>query len=237
MAGDASGSGHRRPDGTTILVAIAAGVVGGALVAGAVALFGDDDASTSPEASTCQVTGVADRVLPSVVTLHVSGPQGAGTGSGVAVETPLPGGDDAAATDHRVYLLTNEHVIAPGGTIGEVQITYADGATHRGTVVGADPLTDLAVVRDDEGDEDATPVKVGEAGSLRVGQGVVALGAPLGLSSRSRRSRRRSPARTACRRDCSSMRSSPAVRRRPRASSPATSSRRSTGAPCALRTI
>jgi putative serine protease PepD len=44
-------------------------------------------------------------------------------------------------------------------------------------------VTDLAVVGDEEGDEDATPVAVGESSSLRVGQGVVALGAPLGLNS------------------------------------------------------
>ena len=56
-------------------------------------------------------------------------------------------------------------MIAPGGSVGEVQITYSDGAIHRGTVVGADAVTDLAVVRDDEGDDDATPVSVGDWGT------------------------------------------------------------------------
>ena len=176
--------GGRWPGGTTLVFALGAGLVGGALVAGAWAVFGDDG-SASSSSSTCDVTGVADRVLPSVVTLQVSGSQGSGTGSGVVVRTPLPGADTAGAAPAAggSYILTNEHVIAPGGSVGEVQITYSDGAIHRGTVVGADAVTDLAVVRDDEGDDDATPVSVSDSGDLRVGQGVVALGAPLGLSS------------------------------------------------------
>jgi putative serine protease PepD len=172
----------------TLALALLAGLVGGGLVAGAWALFGDSgdsgSASASDSSSTCDVSAVADEVLPSVVTLQVSGSQGAGTGSGVVVRGPLPAADAAGAPDASgVYILTNEHVIAPGGSISEVQITYADGVVHRGRVQGADPVTDLAVVKDEEGDDDAAPVAVGDSSSLRVGQGVVALGAPLGLSS------------------------------------------------------
>ena len=63
--------GGRWPGGTTLVFALGAGLVGGALVAGAWAVFGDDGGSSS--SSTCDVTGVAGRVLPSVVTLQVSG--------------------------------------------------------------------------------------------------------------------------------------------------------------------
>ena len=188
MAGETTERDGRWPGGTTLAFALVAGLVGGGLVAGAWALFGDDGDSGSGSAtdspSTCDVSAVAGEVLPSVVTLQVSGSEGSGTGSGVVVQAPLPGADAVGASDASgVYILTNEHVIAPGGSIGEVQITYADGVVHRGRVQGADPVTDLAVVKDEEGDEDATGVAVGDSGSLRVGQGVVALGAPLGLSS------------------------------------------------------
>ena len=184
MAPDGEGRSRRWPDGTTLALALAAGVVGGGLVAAGVAVFGDGDDAPPSGSSTCAVTSVADRVLPSVVTLHVSGAQGSGTGSGVVVRAPLPGaGDAGASADDGIYILTNEHVIAPGGSVGEVQVTYADGATHQGKVLGADPLTDLAVVHDEQGTEDAPPVAVGDSAGLRVGQGVVALGAPLGLSS------------------------------------------------------
>jgi putative serine protease PepD len=178
MAGENTERGSSWPGATTLALALAAGLVGGGLVAGAWALFGDDgdSGSESSSASTCDVSTVADEVLPSVVTLLASGSEGSGTGSGVVVRAPLPGTDVAGGSGATgVYILTNEHVIAPGGQISEVQITYADGTMHRGRVQGADPVTDLAVVHDEEGDQDST--------GLRVGQGVVALGAPLGLSS------------------------------------------------------
>ena len=71
----------RWPGGTTSGFAGGAGLVPGALVAGAWAVFGDDG-SASSWSSTCDVTGVADRVLLLVVTLQVSGSQGSGTGLG-----------------------------------------------------------------------------------------------------------------------------------------------------------
>jgi putative serine protease PepD len=167
----------------TVALAVLAVLVGGGIVATVAALVDDGGGSGSTTASTCDVVTVADRVLPSVVTLQVSGPGGVGTGSGVVARSPLPGSSDSGGTaGSGTVILTNEHVIAPGGAVGEVSITYADGVTHSGTVVGRDAVTDLAVVRDDD-DASATPVGVGDSAALRVGEGVVALGAPLGLSS------------------------------------------------------
>jgi putative serine protease PepD len=186
MAGETTGRGLAWPSGMTLVVALAAGLVGGAIVAGAWEVFGDhgdSSATATTTKSSCDVVSVSDQVLPSVVTLLVSGSQGSGTGSGVVVQAPLPGEGSGDSSANGIYILTNEHVIAPGGQVGQVQITYADGANHQGTVVGADPVTDLAVVHDDEGSGDASPVEVGDSSGLRVGQGVVALGAPLGLSS------------------------------------------------------
>jgi putative serine protease PepD len=125
-------------------------------------------------AGSCDVERVAERVLPSVVTLHAGGPGGAGTGSGVVVRS---------AVDDEEYVVTNEHVIAPAGGDGVLRVTFFDGRTARGELVGEDAVTDLAVVRVDDPSPDADAVEVGDSEALNVGQPVVALGAPLGLSS------------------------------------------------------
>ncbi|GAA2794535.1 S1C family serine protease [Saccharopolyspora taberi] len=107
------------------------------------------------------VTSVAAAITPKVASLRLAG---AGTGSGVVF---TPDG----------YLLTNAHVVgdARGGAAD-----FADGTSTRFTVTGADPLSDLAVVRADGPTPD--PVVLGDSDDLVVGQLVVAVGNPLGLS-------------------------------------------------------
>lgn len=170
--------------GAVALVAAAlAGMVGGLLVWGLWALLHRSSSEGAP-ASGCDVPSVARDVLPSVVTLSVSGSSGSGTGSGVLVRTPIAGtGSVATAPAGRDYIITNDHVIAPGGTPGQVTVTFADGHSSAATVVGHDPLTDLAVVQAKDMSAHATAVAVGDTSQLVVGQSVVALGAPLGLSS------------------------------------------------------
>lgn len=116
----------------------------------------------------CDVTSVADNVLPSVVTITAAGQSGAGTGSGEVIKTDG-------------YIMTNNHVIATAANGGKVEVTFAAGDTVPATIVGRDVLTDLAVLK-------VTPpfnlkaIAMGSSGSVDVGQPVVALGAPLGLS-------------------------------------------------------
>jgi len=114
------------------------------------------------------VTTVAERVLPSVASLRVvsqvrGGRLPTGSGSGVAV---TPDG----------FLLTSAHVIeqASGGSA-----TFADGRELAFQVVGADQLSDLAVIRADGGDLAAATL--GDADKLKVGQLVCAIGNPLGF--------------------------------------------------------
>jgi putative serine protease PepD len=172
-----------------LVLAMVAGLVGGALVVVAWELFRGDDSSASHSSaspSTCDVVGIASSVLPSVVTLSVSQRQGQGTGSGVIVRSPLRQGDDkdsSAASPTGTIIVTNQHVVAPGGTPGKVLVTYADGETSPAAIVGTDEVTDLAVVRPEELPSHVRAVEIGSAADLRVGQQVVALGAPLGLSS------------------------------------------------------
>jgi S1-C subfamily serine protease len=110
------------------------------------------------------VTAVAARVLPSVAALSVRTPRGAGAGSAVTFT------DDG-------FLLTSAHVVE-GAKTGLA--TFSDGNETQFDVVGADPLSDLAVLRVRS---TATPkAELGDADELRVGQLVVAVGNPMGLA-------------------------------------------------------
>jgi S1-C subfamily serine protease len=110
------------------------------------------------------VTGVAAKLLPSVAALSVRSPRGAGAGSAVTFT-----GDG--------FLLTNAHVVAGanGGTAA-----FADGTETPFDVVGADALSDLAVVRVHHPGAPAAPL--GDADRLQIGQLVVAVGNPMGLA-------------------------------------------------------
>ncbi|MFI5935558.1 S1C family serine protease [Actinoplanes sp. NPDC051494] len=122
------------------------------------------DPSGELDAYSRVVTGVATSLLPSVAALSVRTPRGAGAGSAVTFT------DDG-------LLLTNAHVVA-GATGGTAE--FADGTETRFDVVGADPLSDLAVVRVHSPGAAAAPL--GDADRLRIGQLVVALGNPMGLA-------------------------------------------------------
>ena len=115
------------------------------------------------------VSGVAERLTPKVASLRVPrtgsrGGTGESLGSGVVFT-----GDG--------FLLTNAHVVgqANGGTAA-----FSDGTSVPFRVVGADPLSDLAVLR--ANGETPAPAELGEADRLVVGQLVVAVGNPLGLA-------------------------------------------------------
>jgi S1-C subfamily serine protease len=113
------------------------------------------------------VAGVAAELTPKVASLRVTqGTRRAGESLGSAVVYTGDG-----------FLLTNAHVVgqASGGTA-----LFSDGTSSPFTVVGADPLSDLAVVR--AGATTPEPTVLGEAEDLVVGQLVVAVGSPLGLA-------------------------------------------------------
>jgi S1-C subfamily serine protease len=111
------------------------------------------------------ITTVAARLLPSVAALAVQTPRGAGAGSAVTFT------DDG-------FLLTSAHVVSGARQGG--MATFGDGAEVRFDVVGADTLSDLAVLRVRA--TSAPPVPLGDADELRIGQLVVAVGNPLGLA-------------------------------------------------------
>ncbi|TAN35086.1 PDZ domain-containing protein [bacterium] len=118
------------------------------------------------DAYSTTVTAVAERVLPSVASLRIGRPgrPGGGAGSGVAI---TPDG----------FLVTSAHVVAQAGS---ASASFLDGTEYDVDVVGADPLSDLAVARARAAT--LAPVRIGNADHLRVGQLVVAIGNPMGFS-------------------------------------------------------
>ncbi|WP_432054104.1 trypsin-like peptidase domain-containing protein [Streptomyces sp. bgisy022] len=114
------------------------------------------------------VAGIASRALPSVVTLHASGTGAAGTGTGFVL-------------DERGHILTNNHVVEPAGRDGEITVTFHSGDTADATVIGRDSGYDLAVVRV-KGVRGLTPLPLGNSDNVRVGDPVVAIGAPFDLA-------------------------------------------------------
>jgi S1-C subfamily serine protease len=116
------------------------------------------------DAYSTTVTSVAERVLPSVASLRV-GRTGRG-GAGSAVVITRDG-----------FLVTSAHVVAQGGS---ASASFIDGTEYDVDVVGADPLSDLAIAR--ARGATVEPVRIGNAEQLRVGQLVVAIGNPLGFS-------------------------------------------------------
>ncbi|KOG19725.1 protease, partial [Streptomyces viridochromogenes] len=114
------------------------------------------------------VAGIAARALPSVVTLHVSGSDEQGTGTGFVL-------------DDRGHILTNNHVVEPAGDEGEISVTFHSGDTAEATVVGRDSGYDLAVVRV-TGVSGLEPLPLGNSDNVQVGDPVVAIGAPFDLA-------------------------------------------------------
>ncbi|MET9504643.1 trypsin-like peptidase domain-containing protein [Streptomyces sp. NPDC006622] len=160
--------------GGALLVALVSGGVGGG-VGGYLERNGGVAAVELPQAPVVpggrdadSVAGIAARALPGVVTLHVSGSAEAGTGTGFVLDT-------------RGHILTNSHVVEPAGSGGEISVTFNGGQTAEAEVVGKDSGYDLAVVRV-TGVRGLEPLPLGNSDNVRVGDPVVAIGAPFDLA-------------------------------------------------------
>ncbi|TQJ89787.1 trypsin-like peptidase domain-containing protein [Streptomyces sp. SLBN-31] len=157
-----------------LVLALVAGSVGGVIGAylernggvGAVELpqAGKEPAGRAPDS----VAGIAARALPSVVTLHVTGAEESGTGTGFV----LDGLGD---------ILTNNHVVEPAKSGGRITVTFNSGDTAKATVVGRDSGYDLAVVKV-SGVRGLKPMPLGNSDNVQVGDPVVAIGAPFDLA-------------------------------------------------------
>lgn len=112
-------------------------------------------------------TTAAVKIRPSVVTIAVQG-YSTSTGSGVVYQADG-------------YIITNNHVVDSASEGGTIKVTLADDTTHSAKIIGTDPSSDLAVIKIDK--TGLTPATFTDSNTLKVGQPVVAVGAPLGLSN------------------------------------------------------
>ncbi|MEU5168755.1 S1C family serine protease [Streptomyces mutomycini] len=124
-----------------------------------------DDGGRAPDS----VAGIASSALPSVVTLHVNGSAESGTGTGFVL-------------DDKGHILTNNHVVAPAGATGDITVTFSGGESAAAEIVGKDSGYDLAVVKV-TGVSGLKPLPLGNSDNVRVGDPVVAIGAPFDLSN------------------------------------------------------
>jgi len=168
---------------TVAILALVVGLVGGALGGAAYdALRGRDTATdttsqaddgTGPlNAGNRSVSAVAKRLLPSTVQVIASyqGVAGGATGSGFVL-------------DRQGHIVTNNHVVADSAASGEpIQVVDQDGNRYDAELVGRSPVYDLAVLYSADV-ERLRPAALGSSSRLQVGDEVVAIGSPLGLTS------------------------------------------------------
>ncbi|BDH55955.1 S1C family serine protease [Tsukamurella sp. PLM1] len=167
-------SGSKRPGmGALVALGVAIALVASLLsVTGAYLVWGKDDAPAAitvnggdaPPVVKGSVQEVATNVLPAVVSIDNQAGTSESSGSGVVI-----------SADGKI--VTNNHVIAGNGRL---TVSFSDGSVSNAAVVGADPVTDLAVIQTDK--RDLKPLTFADSGKLTVGQEVVAVGAPLGLA-------------------------------------------------------
>ncbi|KIZ13741.1 S1C family serine protease [Streptomyces natalensis] len=162
----------RRPVALLAAVALASGLIGGgsaALLAGATHQVQADGAGTplvnAGKQSGSGVSGVAKAVSPAIVEIKARTGSGEATGSGVVLTR---GGE----------IVTNNHVVSGARA---VQVTFGDGSRKTAQVVGTDPDKDLALIKVRDG-KNLTPATLGDSDGIAVGDGVVAIGSPEGLT-------------------------------------------------------
>ena len=168
-----SGHGAKVSVGLAVGMALIAGAVGG--VAGNLAngssLFDSQAAFVATtnviERSPESVSAIAARVLPSVVSISTRSSMGGGTGTGFVIRSDG-------------YILTNNHVVENVLQSGTLNVSFNDGKVVRGKIVGVNPAYDLAVIKVTRTGVPA--LQFGDSDKVQVGDSVIAIGSPLGLS-------------------------------------------------------
>ncbi|MGW5868910.1 S1C family serine protease [Streptomyces sp. NPDC055239] len=162
----------RGPLALLAAVAIAAAAVGGGTAYAFQELTGNDTASSSatntnvvPTSQKGTVSGVAEAVSPSIVEISAKSNAGEATGSGVIVTS---GGE----------IITNNHVISGASS---VKVKTNDGKSYDAKVVGTDSKKDLALIKV-QGASGLKPASLGNSDNVKIGDDVVAIGSPEGLT-------------------------------------------------------
>ncbi|MFJ6617427.1 S1C family serine protease [Kitasatospora sp. NPDC091335] len=187
--GAPGGPGGPRKKGSRLVgliaaVALVAGVAGGALGVSVADradrnTAADDHRSTTVQASDTQknepapgsIAAIAQKALPSVVTIKAQGNGESGTGTGFVFDT-------------EGHILTNNHVVAPTLSGGKLTVKFADGSSYNASVLGHAEGYDVAVIKiDNPPKSKLTPLPLADSDKVNVGDATVAIGAPYGLES------------------------------------------------------
>ncbi|MBX0327810.1 trypsin-like peptidase domain-containing protein [Oscillochloris sp. ZM17-4] len=119
-------------------------------------------AAGAAESTSDEMVTAVQKVAPAVVTVLNTGPQGSGSGSGVIISD-------------KGYILTNNHVVEGAS---QLAVVFNDGSRRDATLIGTDPLSDVAVIQ--VGGQLPAVATVGDAAALQPGEQVLAIGSPLG---------------------------------------------------------
>lgn len=173
VAPSQSGLGRSISLRTAVLISLVVGVVGGAFGASSSgSLFGRSanlvKTTSAVERPAGSVAEIAQRVLPSVVSIEAESGRGGSTGSGFII-------------DSAGYILTNNHVIANAVLSGgDIRVRLNNGYSYGAKVIGRDSSYDLAVIKIVAPNLKA--LQFGDSDKVAVGDSVIAIGSPLGLS-------------------------------------------------------
>lgn len=162
-----------------LVAALVAGGIGGGL-GYTLAKNNDNGSSTTVSASDSggsvkrdagTVAGVAQRALPSTVTIEAESTNGeGGTGTGFVF-------------DKQGHIVTNNHVVADAVDGGKLTATFPDGKKYNAEVVGHAQGYDVAVIKLKNAPNDLQPLTLGNSDQVAVGDSTIAIGAPFGLSN------------------------------------------------------
>ena len=157
--------------GIAIAMALIAGVIGSIIGRTSATLDSKTNLVTTKsviERKPDSIAGIAARVSPSVVSIEVRNGNTGGTGSGFFL-------------DSSGHILTNNHVISAAATNGaDITVKLANGKNYGAKLIGRDVSYDLAVIK--IAVTDAPALQLGNSDEIQVGDGVIAIGSPLGLT-------------------------------------------------------
>ncbi len=160
------------PFNVAVTMAVIAGAIGGVIGnagdgslfdAGAKFVSVDNSIERAPDS----ISALAAKVLPSVVSISVRNGSEGGAGTGFVIRSDG-------------YLLTNNHVVEGVANGGSLRVSFNDGKTVNGKIVGTDSAYDLAVIKVEL--KNLTALQFGDSDKVQVGDSVIAIGSPLGLA-------------------------------------------------------
>ena len=152
-----------------VVIALIAGGIGAVVVRSTTTNIGANlvETNNKVERAPDSIAALAARVIPAVVSISVKGSSGSGTGSGFFL-------------DSNGYILTNNHVVEAAATRGTITVELSNGRKYGAKLIGRDNSYDLAVLKIDV--TSAPTLQLGNSDLAQVGDSVIAIGSPLGLS-------------------------------------------------------